>query len=255
MNKFLLTIAGFDPSSGAGSSLDSLVFLKNSFYPLSIITSIVVQNSKGVYNVYKENSKSIKESFEKIKEDFKIYGIKIGFIPDFKTAELVFSMIRKENVLVVVDPVILFYRGKLLNNGALEFFKKNSFDFVELITPNKNEAELISELKIEDKKSLFEAGKILVEKLRTNVLVKGGHIDGIDYLFYKTGQIVEFEGELINKEVHGTGCYLSSSILSLLVNGKTFSESIRISKKRLNKLIKKAKKIGQGNKSYLILDE
>ncbi len=255
MNKFLLTIAGFDPSGGAGVFLDSLVFLKNSFYPLSVVTSIVVQNSKGVYNVHKENFLSIKESFEKIKEDFKIYGIKIGFIPDFETAKFVFSMIRKENVFFVVDPVILSSRGKLLNNGALDFFKKNSFEFIELITPNKNEAELISDFRINDKNSLFKAGKILIQKLKTNVLIKGGHIDGRDFLFYKTGEIVEFKGDLINKEVHGTGCYLSSSILSLLANGKTLSESIRISKERLNKLIKKAKKIGQGNKSYLSLDE
>ncbi len=238
--KFLLTIAGFDPTGGAGVSLDSRVFISNGFYPLSVITAIVPQSYKGVEAIYPVNAGSIRESIEILIEDFNILGVKIGVLPDKRIAEIVFSYVKELKIPVVVDTVLLLKGEKILNREVSYFFKRRKFPHILLFTPNRFEAETISGIKIRTKEDIKTAGEKLINNFKTNVLLKGGHIDGKDFLFLKNGEVLEIEGKLKDKDVHGTGCFLSSVILTEIVKGKELEKAVLFSKKKINEEIERA---------------
>ncbi len=252
MKKIGLTIAGFDPSGGAGILLDTRVLKSKEIFPMAIITSIVPQNSEGVSNIFPLSVKEVKESFEKIFDDFKISGIKIGVIGSVEIVEVIHSFIKNNKIPIVYDPVLFSGNNlKLFNNNQfIEKIKREIFKYATLITPNLKELEILSGSSVKRERDAIEAGKILANKFKTNILVKGGHLKGNDFLITNE-KIFEFKGEIINKDVHGTGCFLSSSILAYLIKGYSLEKAVERAKIDVKENIEKSILLGKTNKYYM----
>ncbi len=252
MKKIGLTIAGFDPSGGAGVLLDTKVLKSKEIFPMAIITSIVPQNSRGVSNVFPLSVREVKESLERIFEDFEISGIKIGVLGSVKIVEVIHFFIKNNKIPIVYDPVLFSGNNlKLFNNNQfIEKIKRKIFKYATLITPNLKELEILSGYLIKSESEAIEAGKLLANKFKTNILVKGGHLKGDDFLIINE-KIFEFKGEIINKDVHGTGCFLSSSILAYLIKGYSLEKAVERAKIDVKEKIKKSILIGKAKKYYM----
>ncbi len=253
MRKIGVSIAGFDPSAGAGILLDTAVFRKEGIFPMGVITSVLPQNSAGVKDYLPLNEQQIKKSFEEIEKDFEISGIKIGVIGKFGIVKIIYNFIKNKSVPIIIDPILVSGTGyKLYNNKIIEFYKSELFPKATLITPNLVELEIISGEKLNTEEKAVKAGLKLSKQIKTDVLLKGGHIKGNDFLF-TGGEIKKIEGSLVDKDVHGTGCLLSSLILSKMIKNPQTDvyKIIYESKKELTNYIKNSIKLGKGIKYYL----
>jgi hydroxymethylpyrimidine/phosphomethylpyrimidine kinase len=253
MGKIGVSIAGLDPSGGAGVLLDTAVFKKEGVYPMGVITAILPQNSKGVTNYIPLSPNQILKSLEKIEEDFIIGGIKIGVIGKLSIAKIIYDFIKDRDIPIVLDPIFVSGTGfKLYNNGLLEFFRDKLISEVSLITPNIKEMELLSGEKIKSEEGAVKIAVSFSSIYKVKILLKGGHLKGNDFLV-EDNTVKKIEGKLIDKDVHGTGCFLSSMILSKMINEKDnpLFDIIVKSKEILFEKIKKSIKLGNGKKYYM----
>ncbi len=253
MKKIALTIAGFDPSGGAGILLDTRVFNSEGIFPMAVITSIVPQNSRGVFNIFPLQKEEVRESLKRLFEDFNIKGIKIGVIGSVEIIDIISGFLKNyRDIPIVYDPVLYAGNGvKLYNDESfIENIKKKIIKKTTLITPNLRELEILTETRINDEDSAIKSGKILFNKHKTSVLVKGGHLKGNDFLITED-EIFKIEGDLIKRDVHGTGCMLSSLILTYLIKGLTIKEAALKSKNKITGKIYKSLILGKGDKFYM----
>ena len=253
MKKIALTIAGFDPSGGAGVLLDTKVFNSEGIFPMAVITSIVPQNSKGVFNIFPLQKEEVRESLKRLFEDFNIRGIKIGVIGSVEIIGIISDFLENyKNIPIVYDPVL--YSGNSVrlysNEKFVENIKEKIIKKITLITPNLRELEILTERKISDEDSAITSGKILFDKYKTSVLVKGGHLKANDFLITEN-DVFKIKGDIINKDVHGTGCMLSSFILAFLIKGFTLKEAVLKAKNKITDKINKSLILGKGNKYYM----
>lgn len=258
--KKVLTIAGSDCSGGAGIQADLKTIMAHGCYGMSVITAITAQNTKGISMVEKCSKEIIKSQLDAIFQDIMPDAVKIGMMSSASTIESVVEKLKLYNPKnIVLDPVLISTSGtKLLDEDAIAVLKNELFPIVTLITPNVDEAEYISGIKIIDKKTVEESAKKLREKYACNVLIKGGHLkeEPHDFLITEKEEIW-YEGKRIqNKNTHGTGCTLSSSIASNLALGYEISESVKKSKEYINGAIASNLNIGEGrgplNHSYMM---
>ncbi len=253
MKKIALTIAGFDPSGGAGILLDTKVFNTEGIFPMAVITSIVPQNSRGVFNFFPLQKEGVRESLKRLFEDFNIKGIKIGVIGSIEIIETISDFLEyAKKIPIVYDPVL--YSGNSVrlynNNEFIENIKKKIIKKTTLITPNIRELEILTETKINDEERAIKSGKILFNKYKTSVLVKGGHLKGNDFLITED-DVFTIKGDIIKKDVHGTGCMLSSLILAFLMKDLTLEEAVLKAKNKITEKINKSLILGKGNKNYM----
>ena len=253
MKKTGVSIAGFDPSGGAGILLDTAVFKREGIYPMGVITAVLPQNSIGVTNYFPMDIKQIMESLERIEKDFTIGGIKIGVIGKLNIAEAIYVFIKDKNYPVVLDPVFVSGTGfELYDDELLEFFREKLISEVSLITPNLKEMELLSGEKIKNEKDAVQVAVSFSSIYKVRLLLKGGHIKGNDFLI-EGNTVKKIEGKLVDKDVHGTGCFLSSMILSKMIKekDKPLFYIIVESKRILFDKIKQSIKLGNGKKYYM----
>ncbi len=222
MKKVLLTVAGFDPSSGAGATLDLKVFSYFGFYGLAILTSVTVQNSYKVYEFLSLPANLVRKKYQKLKIDFKISGLKIGMLGRASIIPVVEEIVSENRHLpIVVDPVLRSSSGRwLLERNRIFEYLKAIKGKIKLITPNLIEASLITGQKIRTLPDMKDSARKIAEITGAACLIKGGHLleEAADVLYDG------FRFSLIRKkklpiEVHGTGCFLSSAILCFLVEG------------------------------------
>ncbi len=240
MKKVLLTVAGFDPSSGAGLSLDLKVFSHFGCYGLAIPTALTIQNSYQVYDYKVLSPGLIIEAYRRLKTDFKISGLKIGMIggPGVLTAV---KAILADNPgqPVVVDPVFRSSSGRwLLDKNDLTGYLKVLTGRITLITPNLEEASFLLGRKINQIKQMKKAAREISQLVQTPCLLKGGHLQGqvIDLLDDGRKTTVISKPKLpVN--VHGTRCFLSSAVLSFLVKGYSLSASCQQASLAIHKFL------------------
>ena len=245
----LLSIGGSDPSSGAGIQSDIKAFYSLNVHGLTVITAITGQNTSTFGMVEAVSQKILKNQLESILTDFKIEGIKIGMVFNSQIIKVIFNELKKLKIPIVVDPVIKSTTGGLLiEKSAIKDFQKYIIPLATIITPNKFEAEILSETKINSEKSFKKIAKTIQKMGSKNVVITG--------VKRKNNQILDFvlennksysiSGEFISRENHGSGCNYSAAILYALAKNKNIQEAVKFAKEFTYKSIKNAKKVGKG---------
>ncbi len=257
MTRICLTIAGVDPSGGAGIIADIKTFSAFGCFATSAITSITFQNTQGVFGAEHQTAESVRKQTEPILDDFEVAALKTGMLPTKEIIEETAKII-EENKLInyVLDPVVRSTSGfDLINNKALNSVINKLFPLSKVITPNLPEAERITQSSINNLNDIKTAAKKMQELGAKNVLIKGGHFDeenterkGIkDYLFIGAEMHV-FEDEYIQTtSTHGTGCTLAAAITANLALGKDLVRSVQSAKSFVTEAIRTSPNIGKGN--------
>lgn len=254
--KVCLTIAGIDPSGGAGVYADIKTFSAFGCYGAAAITSITFQNTQGVFGAENMTAETVRNQILPILDDFKVDSLKTGMLPTREIIEETARIVAENNLQnFVVDPVVRSTSGfDLIDDDALKSLIKNLFPLSSVITPNIPEAERIANLKIKNEKDINRAAEIMCGFGAKNVLIKGGHLPianfsrcAKDFLFVREDLQV-FESEFIETNAtHGTGCTLAAAIAANLANGKNLSEAVEISKKFVTEAIHNAPNLGKGH--------
>ncbi|WP_022820330.1 bifunctional hydroxymethylpyrimidine kinase/phosphomethylpyrimidine kinase [Fusobacterium russii] len=251
MRKTVLTIAGSDSSGGAGIQADLKTMLMNSVYGMSVITALTAQNTTGIFAVSEVEPIFVEKQLDAIFTDIYPDAIKIGMVASEK---LIISIAKKLEQYaaknIIIDPVMTSTSGtKLISDKAIKTLCEKLFPLALLITPNIPEAEILSGIKIDNRREMLEAAKIIKKRYSCSVLCKGGHnlTDANDLLYDKNGNIKWFEGKRINNpNTHGTGCTLSSAIASNVAKGYSLEKSIELAKKYLNFALSSMLNLGKG---------
>lgn len=251
----ILTIAGTDPSGGAGIQADIKTISATGGYAASVITALVAQNTQGVQAILEVSPDFIIQQLHSVLNDLTIHAVKIGMLHNKKVITAVSSVLEKTTLKnIVLDPVMVAKKGcKLLEPNVIEFLKERLFPLVSLITPNLYEAEKIFGKQITTVTEMGFAAETLGQTYGVNVLIKGGHLNlpqSSDVLYSKeTAKHYWFDAERIySNNTHGTGCTLSSAIASYLAQGYSLQNAIYYAKQYLTKAIQAGSgmQIGKG---------
>lgn len=249
MKKTLLSIAGFDPTSGAGLVLDIKVFEELGFNGVGILTSLTVQNTERVKRIQFIPPDFLWEEYQALKEDMSIAGIKTGMVGSPENAEVLGRIMKEEREIpVVVDPVFRSSSGAwLLEKNAIPFYLKKIKGKASLFTPNREEASLITGTKIGSKETMMEAVREVYSLTEIPSVIKGVSLNDkvVDVLF--DGKEFHFcENRKIHKKVHGTGCFYSSSFLCFLARNESLKDAFRHSNLLTCNAREKAVSLGRG---------
>lgn len=246
----VVTIAGTDPSGGAGAQADLKTFMAHKVYGMSIITALVAQNTCGVRAISDVSQKFLEEQFDCVFEDIYPDAVKIGMVSQ---PELIHSIVKKlkqyQAKKIVVDPVMVSTSGsKLLADEALQALKDELLPLAAIITPNIPEAQELSGLRIHGKEDMIQAAKTIAQWYGGCILIKGGHFeDCADDLLYEHGEIEWLACEHIdNPNTHGTGCTLSSAIAANLALGYDLKQSVKNAKAYISGAIRDGLNLGKG---------
>ena len=245
----LLSIAGFDPSCGAGTVADLKTFAAHGCYGVAAITSVTVQNTVGVEAVHNTPSAELREQLEVLAKDCDIAGLKIGMLGNRGNAAVVADFLDAHKIAHVVhDPVIKSSSGaELLDSSGVKFVISELLKRSTVVTPNISEAEALTGLAIKDVGDMEAAARKLVELGARAVIIKGGHMDRtIDVLFDGT-ELIQLGGDRVKTEhTHGTGCTFASAIAAQLTSGRSLVEAATLAKVYVTKAIEKGYSVGKG---------
>ena len=251
-NSKVLIIAGSDSSGGAGIQADIKTVTSLGSYAMTAITAVTAQNTTGVKSITPIKSLEISNQIEFTAKDIKPNAIKIGMLHSKSVIQAVIKSLNKIKIKkIVLDPVMVAKGGsKLINDAAIIHLKKNLLKKTLLITPNIPEAEILSKIKINSKKDMIKAAKILINLGAKNVLIKGGHLKSNqmnDILLNRKTMKIFTSKKYRTKNTHGTGCTLSSAIATYLACGKDLIKSCELGIKYVNEAIKTNSNLGKGN--------
>ena len=246
-----LTIAGSDSCGGAGIQADIKTMTANGVYAMSAITALTAQNTTGVTGIMEVTPEFLSLQLEAIFTDIYPDAVKTGMVSSGELIKTISKTLKKYNAKnIVVDPVMVATSGaKLISDEAIEVLKAELLPLATVITPNIPEAEVLSEMKIEDEEGMIAAAKAIYEKYNCNVLLKGGHqINDANDLLYRDGGYVWFKGKRIdNPNTHGTGCTLSSAIASNLAKGENLDDAVKHAKDYISGALAYMLDLGKGS--------
>jgi len=247
-----LIIAGSDSSGGAGIQADIKTVTSLGSYAMTAVTAVTVQNTKGVKSVIPISANEIKSQIIYTVRDIKPDAIKIGMLHSSKVVKRVIESLKKIKVKkIVLDPVMVAKGGaKLISNEAIQILKKKLIKQVTLITPNIPEAEVLTGVKIKNKKDIIFAANKLINLGAKNVLIKGGHLKSktVEDIFLNKSDFKIFVSSRHNtKNTHGTGCTLSSAITTFFSCGKSIKKACDLGIKYVNSAILTNPKYGKGH--------
>lgn len=246
-----LTIAGTDPSGGAGIQADLKTFQELTVYGMSVITSVVAQNTTGVQNVHHLPVTMINEQLNSVISDMPVHSIKTGMIANKDMMQVIAEHLSKSVVNYVMDPVMVATSGDpLISEDARSFLKQQLLPLATVVTPNIPEAQYITGQSIDNTSDLQEAAFEIVKSFGARAaLVKGGHLQGkaVDYL-YDGNKLYTFEAERFQtKNTHGTGCTYSAAITAHLSKGLPLYEAVKQAKQYVTAAIQYSFSLGAGN--------
>lgn len=224
-----LTIAGFDPGSGAGITADIKTFKQIGVYGIGVISCITSQHHTSFHNVSEVDKEIFRDQLLSVSEGYRIKAVKIGLLTK-STAEITGDWKRRNiDIPMIVDPVFSATSGR-------DFFKRRDSDFLkevllkyaDLITPNLSEAAILSGINTSSIQGMIEAGRSLRNELNIPVLVKGGHLEGdaTDILFTNESEILLKDKRVEGVNTHGSGCILSSAITAYIAMGEDLNTAV-----------------------------
>ncbi|MEK6679815.1 MAG: bifunctional hydroxymethylpyrimidine kinase/phosphomethylpyrimidine kinase [Nitrospirota bacterium] len=251
--KNTLTIAGSDPCAGAGMQADLRTFVSLGVYGMAAPTAITIQNTNGVKEIIPLPEGSLRKQLKTLLEDVKIDALKTGMLLTKENILAVEEAVKKYKIKkFVLDPIIKSSTGvELLKKDSVLLLKKRLFPLAMIITPNINEAEILTGIKIKDEKDIRLAAKRLYEMSPKYVLIKGGHLKGEPNDFLYDGKKFKiFKGKRVKGiKFHGTGCVFSAAITAYLSKGLSVEKAVREAKGFINIAIKKSAAIGKGRRA------
>ncbi|HXM93186.1 MAG TPA: bifunctional hydroxymethylpyrimidine kinase/phosphomethylpyrimidine kinase [Candidatus Dormibacteraeota bacterium] len=245
----LLTIAGFDPSCGAGTAADLKTFAAHGCYGVAAITSVTVQSTQGVEDVHNTPSATLRAQLEILAKDCDIAAVKIGMLGNRGNAVAVSEFLDAHRFAHVVhDPVMKSSSGtELLDAAGIKFLATELLKRSSVITPNIPEAESLTGLIIKDLGDMEAAARKIVEMGARAVILKGGHMERAVDVLFDGEEIVTLAGERVHENyLHGTGCTFASALTAQLAAGRTLREAATLAKAYVTKAIEKAYAIGKG---------
>lgn len=242
----VLTIAGIDPSGGAGIVADIKTIAAFGCFPAAAITSITFQNAQRVFGAEHQSAATLRAQVEPIVQDATVAAAKTGMLPTAEIVAEVVRLFREENLPApVVDPVMISTSGHdLIGDEAFQILKTELLGVARVVTPNIPEAERLAGFSIRSEPDMRRAAETIKSLGASAVLVKGGHrlqsqADAVDILIDDAGDFTEFRAEYIEVgEVHGSGCTLSAAIAANLANNLSLADAISAAKKYLTDQIR-----------------
>lgn len=226
--KTFLTIAGSDPSGGAGIQADMKTAAAFGLYSMSVPTALTIQNTLGVSGVFEIPEDIVSKQLETVFSDISPDCVKIGMCVNSGIIKVIADTLKKYKPKnVVLDTILISSSGRqLLPPDAAELMKTELFPLADVITPNVPEAEYLTGLTITDKSAMESAAMLLHDTYGCAAMVKGGHLSGCDIIY--DGSFSYFSHSLIdNPNTHGTGCTLSSALACSLALGNTPHDAAR----------------------------
>ena len=219
----VMSIAGVDPSGGAGVFADLKTFQAIGVYGTGIVTALTAQNPYKFFSTLPVSEYYIEEQIDSVMESYDVEFIKTGMLYSPEIIELVSKKVKEYNLKAVVDPVMVATSGgDLTKEDLAEALNKHLLPQSILTTPNISETEKLTGIDINNKEDAIEASK----KIKCDSLITGGHLDGINTINID-GEITTIKQELIKTDnLHGTGCNLSSAIVAYLAKDNDLKTSI-----------------------------
>jgi len=255
----VLSIAGFDPTGGAGVLLDTKIFSLFGLKGAGIPTTLTLQTTSEFQGWEAVNPEYLGKTLEFIFSDLPIKGIKIGMIGTCENAEIIGEFLKRERKKipwVVLDPVLKATLNYDLFSSPefVKILKTKIFPFVDIITPNIYEAEVLAEKSVKEKTQLFEIAKRLLNLGVKAVIITGWQSSFFVWdLFFDENKKLFLKKKKLFGSFHGTGCAFSSALLSYLIYGFNPEEAFKKAKNWLYLKLKKAEKEKIGGKMWLFL--
>jgi hydroxymethylpyrimidine/phosphomethylpyrimidine kinase len=245
----VLSIAGFDPSSGAGIAADLKTFAAHGCYGVAAVTALTIQNTQGVLALRATEPAVLKDTIAALLSDGHVKAIKVGMLASRANAEVVNEVLESNPALPsVLDPVFRSSSGKdLADPDCQEYVREQLIKRAYVITPNLFEASAMTGLRVENQEAMKMAARKLVEMGARAVVVTGGHLDkAIDVICDDSG-LEAFIGDRVKPEnTHGTGCTFSSAIAANLALGRQLRDAVVLAKAYVTEAIRKAYGVGPG---------
>lgn len=249
MTPAALTIAGSDPSGGAGIQADLKTFHQFGVYGEAVITLLTVQNTRTVSRVESVSPDLVLQQLEAVLADIPPQAAKLGALGNREVVDAIASAAREFAFPLVVDPVMISKHGTpLMAEEARRSVLENVTPYAYLLTPNLHEATALTHMEVATLDDMKRAAERLHHAGARNVLIKGGHLkgDAIDLLL-ADGTFHEFASERIEtRHTHGTGCTYSAAITAGLAKGDSLVESVRKAKAFITRAIRTNPGLGGG---------
>jgi hydroxymethylpyrimidine/phosphomethylpyrimidine kinase len=257
----VLTIAGFDPSSGAGVTADLMVFAAHGLFGTSCITGLTVQSTVGVRSTTAVSAEVVKATLDCLVSDLPPAGIKIGMLTTAENVAAVAEFLagfrdEETRVPVVLDPVLRSSSGReLLDPEGVAAMRESLLPLVDWVTPNLEELGVLTGREVRRREDMPGAALALQEMgWELNVLATGGHLNPPDDLLVPAGLLAPAEGEMVwlageqmvSRSTHGTGCAFSSALLSRVVLGDGARDAAAAAKRYVAEAIRTAETMGKG---------
>lgn len=249
----VLTIAGFDPSSGAGVTADIKTISAHECFGVACITDLTVQSTRGVRRVEAVNPQIIHETLQELVSDLTVEAVHIGMLGNGRGVEVVADFLRRARLPhVVLDPILKSSSGMdLLDAEGTRLLIEKLLPLTEIITPNIDEAGVLTGMTVSNLDQMRESALRLHSMGATNVVVTGGHLDkAIDLLSFSTARGNEQEVFKADRQrsnsTHGTGCAFSTALACHLAHGRGIPEAVLLSKVYVSAAITNAYPLGHG---------
>jgi hydroxymethylpyrimidine/phosphomethylpyrimidine kinase len=262
----VLTIAGFDPSSGAGVTADLMVFAAHSLFGTACITALTVQSTQGVRSTHPTSPDLLRATLDCLEEDIPPSGIKIGMLSTIDNISVICDYLDKHQhkhwhspsgwIPVVFDPVLRSTSGReLMDPAGVNLLRDRMLPELDWITPNHAELAVLSGIPLAGPDDVPRVCRALQTRTakspdghRLGIFATGGDLDPPnDFLLLPTGERLWLSGERVTtRSTHGTGCALSSAFLSRLVLGDTPRQAAQAAKEYVSRALNTATPIGSG---------
>ncbi|MDR1960688.1 MAG: bifunctional hydroxymethylpyrimidine kinase/phosphomethylpyrimidine kinase [Gracilibacteraceae bacterium] len=246
----ILTIAGSDPSGGAGIQADLKTIAAHGMYGMSVVTALTAQNTTGVFGVREIEPEFVGQQLDAVFTDIRPDAVKIGMAPSAAIIRVIAAKLREHGARpVVLDPVMVATSGgRLMHAEAKEALVSELFPLAAVITPNMAEAAELSGLPVGTRVEMFAAAARIAGWFAGCILLKGGHLsDGADDLLYSRERADWLqEAHVPNPDSHGTGCTLSAALACRLAAGETVRAGVEQAKAYVTGALKAGLRLGRG---------
>jgi len=257
MIRTILSIAGWDPSAGAGLAADIKTIAAFGHYGVGVVTSVTAQSTQGIHAIYDLPMEFIAQQIESLTSDIEIHAVKVGMLGTARTASIVTSLIQSLKIAnVVVDPVLKSTTGTaLLEKKGIPVLKEKLLPLADVVCPNMDEAAALTGLKVTDLQSMKEAARQLVKLGPRHAVVTGGHLGAraIDVLYDGKQFSIYDSTKLQTTNTHGAGCTFATAVACNLARNMSVAEAVDAAKRYVARAMSHPYKIGKGEGPLLHL--
>jgi len=246
----VLTIAGFDPSSGAGATADIKTIAAHGCYGVAALTALTVQSTSGVRRSEAVDVSLLRESLEELNQDSKISAVHIGMLITAKVANAVGDFLEAAQLpCIVLDTILKSSSGaELIEDAGIKVLADRLLPLAAVVTPNAQEATVLTGGAVDSVEEMKRAAQQLKEMGAKAVVITGGHLSPtVDVLLSANGDLQTFKSEKLDTNyTHGTGCAFSTAIACNLAQGRPLPEAVLMAKSFLTAAIANGYPIGKG---------